>query len=83
MLAVADEGLAETGAEESERNRLLGVIRDRLDTGIPPAGWQRETIAAMGGIPRDIAMRNLVEAYLDERKDYRPVTTWQELSETG
>jgi len=76
MLPVADEGLAEIGVEAPERDRLLGIIRDRLDTGVTPARWQRETFAAMGDIPRDIAMRNLVEAYLEHAKSYRPVTTW-------
>jgi hypothetical protein len=76
MLPVADEGLAEIGVDEFERDRLLGIIRDRLDTGITPARWQRETLHDMGDIPRDIAMRHLVEAYLDRINDYRPVTEW-------
>ena len=76
MLPVADEGLAEIGVDEFERDRLLGIVRDRLDTGITPARWQRETLHDMGDIPRDIAMRHLVEAYLDRINDYRPVTEW-------
>jgi hypothetical protein len=76
MLPVADEGLAEIGVDEFERDRLLGIVTDRLDTGITPARWQRETLHDMGDIPRDIAMRHLVEVYLDRINDCRPVTEW-------
>jgi hypothetical protein len=76
MLPVADEGLAEIGVDKFERDRLLDIVRDRLDTGINPARWQRKTLIAMGDIPRDIAMRGLVEAYLEKINDYKPVTEW-------
>jgi gamma-glutamyl:cysteine ligase YbdK (ATP-grasp superfamily) len=76
MLPVADEGLAEIGVDEAERRRLLGLIRDRLDTGVTPARWQRETVLHMGDIARDKAMRQLVEAYLGKIECFRPVTEW-------
>ena len=76
MLPVADEGLAEIGVDAAERSRLLDVIRARLDSGINPARWQRETLRNMGDIPRDTAMRNLVEAYLEKIAHGDPVTEW-------
>lgn len=76
LLPIADEGLAEIGVEEGERKSLLGLIRDRLDTGITPAKWQRDTVRSMGDIPRDVALRDLVERYLEKASGYTPVTEW-------
>jgi gamma-glutamyl:cysteine ligase YbdK (ATP-grasp superfamily) len=76
MLPVADEGLAEIGVDEDERKVLLGLIRDRLDSGLTPAKWQRNIVNEMGDIPRDVALRNLVERYLDKADGYSPFTEW-------
>jgi gamma-glutamyl:cysteine ligase YbdK (ATP-grasp superfamily) len=76
MLTVADEGLAEIGVAEEERNRLLGLIRDRLDSKMTPARWQREMVKSMGDIPRDVALQNLVEEYVARISTGRPVTEW-------
>jgi len=76
MLPVADEGLAEIGVEETERRKLLGLIRDRLDSEMTPTRWQRETVKKMGAIPRDSALRELVEQYLVKISTGQPVTEW-------
>jgi gamma-glutamyl:cysteine ligase YbdK (ATP-grasp superfamily) len=76
MLPVADDGLAEIGVDEAERKQLLGLIRDRLDRGITPARWQRQTLAEMGDVPRAEALRELVERYLGQIETARPVTEW-------
>lgn len=76
MLPVADDGLAEIGVDDAERNQLLGLIRDRLDRAMTPARWQRQTLMDMGDIPRDIALRNLVECYLEKTGSGAPVTEW-------
>jgi len=76
MLPVADEGLAEIGVEERERDWLLGVIRDRLDASLTPARWQRQTVIDMGPIPRDRALQDLVEAYIAKIAGNRPVVEW-------
>jgi gamma-glutamyl:cysteine ligase YbdK (ATP-grasp superfamily) len=76
MLPIADEGLAEIGVDEAERRSLLGLIRDRLDSRMTPARWQREAVRNMGDIPRDAALRNLVDKYLEKIATGRPVTEW-------
>ena len=76
LLPIADEGLAEIGVDESERKSLLGLISDRLDANVTPAKWQRETVREMGDIPRDAALRGLVERYLEKSLDNRPVAEW-------
>jgi len=76
MLPIADEGLAEIGVDEEERKTLLGLIRDRLDSKMTPARWQRQTLQSMGQIPRDVALRRLVEEYLEQAATGKPVTEW-------
>jgi len=76
MLPVADEGLAELGVDEVERKTLLGLIRDRLDSKITPARWQHQAVRNMGDIPRDLALRDLVEMYLEKVSTGLPVTEW-------
>ena len=77
MLAVADEGLDRLGVAETERSPLLGLIRDRLDSGVTPAGWQRRTLKRFGKLPRSAALARLVEAYLANVATGRPVTEWE------
>ncbi|MDH5344696.1 MAG: glutamate-cysteine ligase family protein [Gammaproteobacteria bacterium] len=76
MLPIADEGLQRIGVDEPERKGLLGLVRDRLDSGTTPAAWQRRTVESMDGVARDEAMRRLVEEYLAKTATGRPVTEW-------
>jgi gamma-glutamyl:cysteine ligase YbdK (ATP-grasp superfamily) len=75
-LGIADEGLARLGVEAGERKRLLGLISDRLDSGTTPAAWQRRTLAKLGNVNRDAALKELVERYLEGCRSGRPVTEW-------
>ncbi len=77
MLTVADEGLGRLGVEATERKTLLGVIEDRLDGGITPARWQRQTLQRFARLPRSDALARLVEAYLANVATGRPVTEWE------
>jgi len=76
MLPLADEGLAALGVDKTERDKLLGLIRDRLDSSTTPAIWQRRTRERMGDKPRAEAMASLVETYLDRCHSGRPVSEW-------
>lgn len=76
LLPVADDGLDELGVDAAERRTLLGLVADRLDSHMTPARWQRLVVKRMGDIPRDTAMRNLVEEYLDKIATGRPFTEW-------
>jgi hypothetical protein len=76
MLPVADSGLDEIGVDAEERKLLLGLIADRLDAKRTPAGWQRDVVKSLGDVPRDEALKELVEAYLGKVATRRPVTEW-------
>jgi len=55
---------------------LLGIIRDRLDSGTTPAAWQRRVVAELASKPRPEALKELVERYLQESATGRPVADW-------
>ena len=76
LLPVADDGLAMIGVDEHERTRLLGLIRDRLDSQVTPAAWQRRTLDGLSGEARPEALRLLVEKYLAMVATGKPVTEW-------
>jgi gamma-glutamyl:cysteine ligase YbdK (ATP-grasp superfamily) len=76
LLPVADEGLAEIGVAADERGRLLGVIRDRLDSKTTPAAWQRRTLEEFGNMRRPEALQALVEKYLSMAATGKPVAEW-------
>jgi len=76
LLPVADEGLDELGVDEEERRLLLGLIEDRVDSRMTPARWQIRAVRKMGDVPRDIALRNLVEEYLARAATGQPFTEW-------
>ena len=76
MLPVAEKGLEKIGVDADERRRLLGLIGDRLDADIPSL-WQRRTLQSMGNKPRDEALAELVERYLEQATRRKPVSEWQ------
>ncbi len=76
LLPIADDGLAGMGIAANERALLLGVIRDRLDSGTTPAAWQRRTLADLDNKPRPEALEELVEIYLSKSATGRPVADW-------
>ena len=55
---------------------MLGLIEERIDRQLTPAVWQRKTVSDAGDIPRQTALRDLVEAYLEKANTRRPVTEW-------
>lgn len=76
LMPLADEGLAALQVDATERKTLLGVIRDRLDSGTTPAGWQRRALKRYGRMPRSKALARLVDEYYENANSGRPVTEW-------
>ncbi|MGI9260920.1 MAG: glutamate-cysteine ligase family protein, partial [Woeseiaceae bacterium] len=76
LLPLADEGLDVIGVDNAERAKLLGVIRDRLESKTTPAAWQRRTLEGFGRIPRPEALQRLVEEYLSRVASGNPVAEW-------
>ena len=76
MLPMADEGLDELGVDAAERKKLLGLIHDRLQSGMSGAAWQRRTLKRLDTGTRPEALAELVEAYLEQCASGKPVSEW-------
>jgi len=78
MLPVAQRGLEMSGVDSKDISRMLDVIRDRIDTGMNGARWQRHILEQLEKqMPRSKAFPVLVDMYLAEAKHGCPVTSWR------
>lgn len=71
LLPAAADGLAELGVDAASREAALGVLRERVQSGLTGAEWQQRFAARGGG-----DMRALTRAYLEGQDSGRPVHLW-------
>ncbi len=78
LLGLADAGLAGFGVDRQVRDRLLGVIAGRCDTGRTGAAWQTEMVAAYEahGLDRATALVAMLDRYATLQATNEPVHTW-------
>ncbi len=77
LLPVAERGLSNHGVDAAESARLLGIIRERVETGQTGSAWQRQRLAKLeSGLDRQAALARLLEEYLDHSESGAPVHTW-------
>ena len=77
MLPVAERGLARVGVEQGDIQRMLRVIRSRIDRRQTPAQWQRQMVDRL--LPKKSpseALVTMLEAYLQEVNRNRSVADW-------
>ena len=78
LLPVAREGLDVIGISAAESERYLGVIRQRLQRRQTGAVWQRKMLAALKqDMPREAALRELLEIFMGHSEANIPVAEWQ------
>jgi gamma-glutamyl:cysteine ligase YbdK (ATP-grasp superfamily) len=75
----AQEGLERAGVDSREAARFLAIFRDRVETGVTGAVWQRRTLDALlrKGVERDEALRRMLARYLTNFEGGKPVHTWE------
>jgi hypothetical protein len=79
LLPLAHEGLDRWGVRPGERDRLLGIIRDRCLTGRNGATWQvNETrrIEERDNVDRHTALRTMLNLYITHMHSNTPVHAW-------
>ena len=78
LLPVAQRGLEENGVDSKDVDRMLRVIRERIDSRMNGARWQRQLLARLEQqMSRSEALSVLVEQYVKEAQSGGPVTTWR------
>ena len=71
LLPLAQKGLTELGIDRADAALYLGVIKERVRTGLNGAAWQRAYVKKHG---RDL--NRLCLAYLERQKSGLPVHEW-------
>ena len=78
LLPLAAAGLDRFGTDPVVRDRLLGIIEGRCDTGRTGAAWQTETVAhlELHGRSRRAALAEMLHRYMTLMHTNAPVHTW-------
>ena len=78
LLPIAHEGLRRWGVAVEVRDRFLGVIEGRAETGRNGASWQVSTVRALqdSGMTRPQALAEMLRRYCEHMHANQPVHTW-------
>jgi hypothetical protein len=78
LLPLAHEGLRRWNVDADVRDRLLGVIEGRAETGRNGAWWQVSTVHALQdrGMTRPQALAEMLRQYCQHMHANEPVHTW-------
>ena len=77
MLPVAERGLSQLGVKAQEIDRMLDVIRTRIQRKCTGARWQRRMLEHLEQrSPRRQAVVAMLDRYLQESEQGRPVGEW-------
>ena len=77
MLPIAERGLSQLGVESKERERMVEVIRTRIERRCTGARWQRRILDHLEQrVPRRKAVVTMLDQYLEQVARGRPVGEW-------
>lgn len=77
LLPRAREALKRTAVDETEINRLLGIIEGRIETAMTGARWQRHiTESFFKSLSPDEAFRSMLSLYMANQKKNIPLHEW-------
>ena len=77
LLTVAERGLLANGVDGEEASRMLGVVADRVASGLTGSRWQSSALERLSGkAERSQALRSMLAAYLDRVESGLPVHRW-------
>ena len=77
LLGVAQQGLKQIDVDESESNYYLGLIEERIVSGVTGAIWQRkEYQRRLKNMSNAKAVTGMVQRYMEYSAENIPVATW-------
>jgi CBS domain-containing protein len=78
LLPIAREGLRSAGIAAADIDRYLGVIADRVESGLTGSQWLMNSLAAMQGADtKDAIAGALVAATVNRQWEGKPVHQWE------
>jgi len=76
LIPRAREGLTGQGISGDDIDRYLGVVEDRVRSGQTGSTWALRSLAKMSKAPRDVRMRSITWASLQNQRSGKPVHEW-------
>lgn len=72
------DGLTQAGVSRSEAQHFVDVFCERVRSGVTGATWQRRALTALQerSFDRDVALREMLEAYVGGFESQQPVSAW-------
>lgn len=78
LLPLARQGLRAAEVDAGDADRFLGILEDRVRSGMTGARWQLDSLAALaGGGTMHQRLRALTSATIRRQESGRPVHTWE------
>lgn len=78
LLEVAEDGLQQIGVDDSEIAHYLGLIEERVCSGITGAIWQRkEYERRLTRMSKTKALTQMVQCYMEHSAENVPVSRWR------
>ncbi len=80
LIPTAEQGLRQMGIDEDEISLFMNVIKQRLETKVTGAVWQKQTLTFFEQhLDKDNACEQLVLEYIKNCRSGLPVATWKKL----
>ncbi len=76
LIPRAREGLTGQGIASDDIERYLGVVENRVRSGQTGSTWALRSLAKMSKAPRDVRMRSITWASLQNQRSGKPVHEW-------
>jgi len=76
LIPRAREGLIGQGIDGDDVERYLGVVENRVRSGQTGSSWALRSLAKMSKAPRDVRMRSITWASLQNQRTGKPVHEW-------
>lgn len=82
LLPMADKGLKLAGVHATDRSKYLGIIRERVESGITGSSWMRDAYKKLksSGVRDDAVMVSITEGIYQRQKTGTPVSQWSEIN---
>ncbi|HAN32152.1 MAG TPA: hypothetical protein DCQ06_11185, partial [Myxococcales bacterium] len=79
LLPLAEKGLRESGIDDADIDRYLGVLDERVSRGRTGSQWCLQSLAAMerDGGTRDERLGTVTKVTIDRQRRGRPVHSWK------
>lgn len=80
LMPLAEQGLSQAGVDSSDRDYYLAIIEERVAANTSGASWQlRQFQRLHKSNKRHIALSRMMQHYMENSRENRPVAQWKDI----